>query len=90
MFRIGENEVSKIKYLSQEYGMNDTEIATFLGCSRATINRARKKHNIPLRNVNNKLDKKFICLECKKEVTIRRSDDRKLLCSVCLDKLSRV
>lgn len=86
--KITDNEINKIIDLSQNYGMTDTEIARLIGCSRATINRARQKYSIPIRNIKNKIDKKYICIECKKEVYIRRSDSRKLLCSVCLDKLN--
>ena len=42
--------VEAVKKLSQEYGLSDQEIADMLGCCRATVQRARAKHGIPIAN----------------------------------------
>lgn len=75
--------IETIRRLSQQEGMNDAEIAEYLGCSRATVNRARKESQIPKANLANKLDKRYRCQHCGKEVVIRRKERRRLLCPEC-------
>lgn len=78
--------VKEVRRLSQEEGLNDTEIAKLIGCSRATVVRARKQNNIPSCNVMNKKDKTYICGICGKTVTIRRCERRQYACSECTGK----
>ena len=79
--------VDEIRRLSQQEGMNDSEIADYLGCSRATVNRTRKQHNIPKANLINRQDKRFRCGGCGKETLIRRGAPRRLYCKDCEDAL---
>lgn len=75
--------VEKVRKLSQEEGLNDRQIAEKLMCERATITRLRKRHNIPTCNLSNRLDKTYVCANCKKTITIRRKDKCKVLCKEC-------
>ena len=79
--------VDEIRRLSQQEGMNDSEIADYLGCSRATVNRTRKPHNIPKATLINRQDKRFRCGGCGKEALIRRGAPRRLYCKDCEDAL---
>lgn len=79
--------IEKIKYLSQEEGLNDQEIAEQLGCSRATINRARKQHNIPLANLENRKDKEYVCGHCNETIKIARKERKKRYCPECREEL---
>lgn len=78
--------VKEITRLSQEEGLNDREIASALGCSRATVNRVRVRAEIPKADLSNKMDKSFVCVDCGETVTIRRKDRRRLCCSNCMEK----
>lgn len=78
--------VKEVRRLSQEEGLNDTEIAKMIGCSRATVMRARKQHNIPLCNVMNKKDKTYVCGICGETITIRRCERRQYACPQCIGK----
>lgn len=75
--------VDEIQRLSQQEGMNDAEIADYLGCSRATVNRTRKQYNIQKANLMNKKDKLYRCQSCGEDVLIRRKERRRLLCPEC-------
>lgn len=75
--------VEKIRYLSQEEGLTDQEIANIIGCSRATVNRARQKYGIPRANRANRKDKSYVCQACQKVVWIRRKERRKRYCDEC-------
>lgn len=88
--KVTDKEIDSIKELSQEFGMTDTQIAEMIGCSRATVNRVRNKNNIPIRNVNNKMDKKYVCNECGSEVLIRRNEQKRFMCGDCMDKLKNI
>lgn len=88
--KITDKELDSIRELSQEFGMTDTQIAQMIGCSRATINRARNKHDIPIRNVKNKMDKSYICNECGNEILIKRSEQKRFICGDCMDKLKNI
>ena len=58
--------IEEVKRLSQQEGLTDKEIADILGCSRATVNRARQAHNIPKANLENRKDKeKKECRLCR-------------------------
>lgn len=76
-------DVSEVMHLSQNEGLNDRQIAERFGCARETITRIRRGCNIPVCNKDNRQDKTYICARCKKEVTIRRRDRRRALCSEC-------
>lgn len=80
MINLVEQEVVR---LSQDEGLNDSEIAQELGCCRATINRIRKKKDIPRANLANRKDKSYICGRCGKEVFIRRKEYKKIYCPEC-------
>lgn len=79
--------IEQIKQLSQDEGLSDKEIADVLGCSRATVNRARQHTGIPTANLNNRKDKKYVCHFCKKEVVIRRKERKKKYCPECREDL---
>lgn len=79
--------IEEVRKLSQEEGLHDDEIAKIIGCSRATVNKVRKDNNIPLSNLNNRKDKEYTCLDCKKVVKIKRSERRELICPECVAKL---
>lgn len=78
--------VESIRKMSQAEGMHDQEIADYLGCSRATINRVRKSYSIPTALLKNRKDKSYTCLNCNKEYIIRRKERRKKLCPDCLEQ----
>lgn len=78
--------VKEIWRLSQEEGLTDGEIAELFGCSRITINRTRKKYNIPRANLKNRKDKQYICASCNQVVTIRRKERKKRYCEECKAK----
>lgn len=80
--------VDEIRRLSQQEGMKDNEIAEYLGCSRATVNRARKQHNIPKANLMNRQDKRYRCACCGGEAFVRRCAPRRLYCQLCEEQLS--
>lgn len=82
--------IETIRRLSQQEGMNDAEIADYLGYSRATVNRARKDNQIPRANLANKLDKRYRCQECGQEAVIRRKEPRRLLCPDCESKSATI
>ena len=79
--------VKMIRHLSQKEGLSDQEIANKLGCSRATVNRTRKAHNIPLANLNNRKDKTYECVHCQKTITIARKERKKRYCPDCREEL---
>lgn len=84
---LSKKDIETIKELSQEYALTDEQIAKRLKCSRATVNRARKKHQIPIRNIQNKSDKAYICVVCKSKIFIKRCESRKLVCDNCLAEI---
>ena len=75
--------IKQIEYLSQNEGLKDDEIAERIGCSRATINRERKKNKIPTANLANRVDKHYVCKGCNKMITIRRKDRKQNYCPDC-------
>lgn len=79
--------VDEIRRLSQEEGFADKEIAGILGCSRATVNRARRTHNIPTANLDNRKDKEYTCTFCEKVVVIARKERKKRYCKECREQL---
>lgn len=79
--------VKEITRLSQEEGLTDKEIADVIGCSRATINRTRIKYNIPTANLQERNDKEYQCVFCKKVVLIKRKERKKRYCDECRDDL---
>lgn len=79
--------VEEIRRLSQDEGLSDKEIATVLGCSRATVNRARRAHDIPTANLDNRKDKEYTCTFCEKVVVIARKERKKRYCDDCREQL---
>ena len=79
-------DVKKIIYLSQEEGLNDRQIAEKMGCARETVTRIRRDCNIPVCNKDNRQDKTYVCVRCKKTVTVRRKERRRAFCSDCEEK----
>jgi transposase-like protein len=77
--------LENIEHYAQEEGLRDGEIAEILGCSRATVNRTRKLHDIPTANLRNRKDKECKCDECGKEYMIRRKERRRRQCKDCLE-----
>lgn len=80
--------VKEIHRLSQDEGLNDKEIAAVIGCSRATVNRARQAFNIPTANLDNRKDKEYTCSFCQKVVVIARKDRKKRYCNDCREQLN--
>ena len=80
--------VGEVRRLSQDEGKTDKEIADILGCSRATVNRARQAHNIPTANLENRKDKQYTCTFCGKVVTIARKERKKRYCDDCREQLN--
>lgn len=76
--------VKEVRRLSQEEGKSDSEIAAMIGCSRSTVVRARKQHNIPAANIMNRKDKIYKCGVCGKEIKIRRCEKMQYACEACL------
>lgn len=81
--------VDEIKRLGQEEGLQDDEIAEVLGCSRATVNRARREYGIPRANLLNRKDKEYTCAGCASLIVIRRKERRQLYCPECKGKISQ-
>lgn len=81
-----QSVVKEIEILSQEEGYKDNEIAKRIGCSRATVNRERIKHQIPTANLLNRKDKQYVCQQCHAVITIRRKDRKKAICPGCKTK----
>lgn len=79
--------VDEIKRLSQQEGLGDKEIADVLGCSRATVNRARRTYKIPTANLDNRKDKEYTCTFCEKVVVIARKERKKRYCDDCREQL---
>lgn len=79
--------IEQIRNLSQEEGLSDKEIADILGCSRATVNRARQQADIPTANLENRKDKTYDCSFCNETITIRRKERKKKYCPECREGL---
>ena len=75
--------VGQITKLSQEEGLNDSEIGEQLGYARGSIQRIRRAHNIPVANKSNRKDKSCSCMKCSNEFFIRRNESNKLYCPEC-------
>lgn len=80
--------VEEVRRLSQEEGLNDQEIADIIGCSRATVNRARRANNIPTANLSNRKDKYYTCTFCGTDVVIPRKERKKRYCDDCREQLN--
>lgn len=78
--------VERVIELSQQEGLNDTEIGEVLGYARGSVQRIRKLNNIPTAKKENRMDKEVTCLKCGKAILLRRKDDEKkiFLCDTCL------
>lgn len=79
--------VEEVRRLSQQEGYSDKEISAALGCSRATVNRTRNAHNIPLANLRNRKDKSYTCTHCSTIVVIARKERKKRYCPDCREEL---
>ncbi len=75
--------IETVTKLSQEEGLNDSEIAMRLGYARGSIQRIRKDNNIPTANFKNRIDKECKCVKCQKPFVIKRSEHNKALCPNC-------
>lgn len=75
--------VEEIRRLSQEEGLNDSEIAEKIGCSKSTVCRCRTANNIPKYNLKNRKDKSYVCGKCGKTVFIARCQKIKYYCEDC-------
>ena len=78
-----EQDINRIRYLSQELGLFDDEIAEQMDVHRVTVNRVRIKHNIPRPNLSNRVDKKQVCKRCGQVDLIPRHVRRRNLCVLC-------
>lgn len=75
--------VEQIIKLSQEEGLNDSEIGEQLGYARGSIQRIRRTYDIPIANKENRKDKSCKCMKCEKQFFIRRCESNKIFCSDC-------
>ena len=75
--------VEQITRLSQQEGLNDSEIGEQLGYARGSIQRIRRTYNITVANKENRKDKPCKCMKCNKEFYIRRCESDKLFCPEC-------
>ena len=75
--------VEQITRLSQQEGLNDSEIAEQLGYARGSIQRIRRAYNIPVANKENRKDKPCKCMKCSNEFYIRRNESDKIFCPEC-------
>lgn len=77
-------DIDEIRRLSQDEGLNDREIGEALGgIPRVTITRIRSRNDIPRCCKDNRRDKTYVCLNCKKTIYIRRKDRRQGFCPDC-------
>lgn len=83
-------DIEKIRMLSQSEGLNDRQIGYSLGCSRVTITRIRLRNNIPTCDMSNRKDKTYICLDCGKEILIKRKERRQAICPDCVKKRTTI
>lgn len=75
--------VEQITKLSQEEGLNDSEIGEQLGYARGSIQRIRRTYNIPIANKENRKDKTCKCMKCNNFFLIRRCESDKIFCPEC-------
>lgn len=75
--------VEQIRRLSQEEGLNDSEIGEQLGYARGSIQRIRRMHKIPVANKDNRKDKPCKCMKCENTFYIRRYESDKIFCPEC-------
>ena len=81
-------DIDKIRMLSQSEGLNDRQIGEQLGCSRVTITRIRLRNDIPTCDIGNRKDKSYVCLDCGREIFIKRKERRQGICPDCIKKES--
>lgn len=82
--------VDKIRFLSQEEGLKDSEIAEKIGYNRVSVQRIRKQYNIPTWNPANRKDKAIMCPQCGKAYYIRRNQPPMICCPECQDKANHI
>jgi transcriptional regulator with XRE-family HTH domain len=81
--------VDTVKELSQQEGLNDSEIAKKLGYARGSIQRIRRDNNIPVANKENRKDKKCKCVKCTSTFFTRRNDPPQILCENCAKEVNQ-
>lgn len=81
--------IDRVRSLSQEEGLNDSEIAAIMEYSRISIQRIRKENNIPTANRENRKDKPCKCTVCQKIFHIRRWESNKIACEDCEKELEK-
>lgn len=74
---------SDVRTLSQQEGLFDYEIAEKLQCSRVTVTRIRKRHDIPRPDLAQRKDKEQVCKKCGTVSYIRRCEHVRKYCSTC-------
>jgi DNA-directed RNA polymerase subunit RPC12/RpoP len=78
-----EREWPEIRELNSQ-GYNDREIAEMIpGISQAGVQKIRVRLGIAKADYGERLDKKYICKRCGKEVTIKRKEHRQKYCQDC-------
>ena len=81
--------IETVTKLSQEEGLNDSEIGSRLGYARGSIQRIRRENNIPTANFKNRKDKNCKCVKCQNGFMIKRSEVFKALCPNCEDQVNK-
>ena len=75
--------INEIRRLSQEEGLNDSEISDIIQYNRVSIQKIRKDNNIPVYNKNMRKDKIAVCPRCKATYYIRRCEEPGICCPAC-------
>lgn len=83
MFNTSPVIVEKIRSLSQDEGLKDSEIALKIGYNRVSIQRIRKQYGIPTYNTDNRKDKAVMCPQCGNAYYIRRNQSAMVCCPKC-------
>lgn len=83
MILVTNEDITRIRFLSQERGLFDNEIASVMDVHRVTVNRIRKQHNIPSPNLDNRRDKEQVCKRCGEVEYIPRRVRIKQYCGTC-------
>lgn len=75
--------INEIKFLSEELGLTDGEIAERLGYARGSIQRIRKQNGILKYDKNKRVTKACRCKKCGKIFYIGKEEVENLFCYDC-------
>jgi ribosomal protein L37AE/L43A len=89
MFNTSPVIVEKIRSLSQDEGLKDSEIAEIINYNRVSVQRIRKQYNIPTYNPDNRKDKAVMCPQCNQAYYIRRNQSPMICCPKCQEEANK-